>query len=208
MNSPADYTLIEYEIANISRIIDNQQKSVNELSIQRNHLPIRYTYDINNANDFEVFLKGKQMKLIKLIKNKIELENKLQKVHKERYKELENSNALSGVNDVIKMAFQYAHPIDTRTKKYAVEKRAATVAQSASPASPASVSRVIKSARSYSPGCRRDEYDNDKVYKKDRFELFLDFITANIIILRFVCVIAFIVIQFVYVIASLFSIIT
>lgn len=205
MNSPADYTLIEYEIANISRIIDNQQKSVNELSIQRNHLPIRYTYDINNANDFEVFLKEKQMKLIKLIKNKIELENKLQKVHEERYKELENSNALSGVNDVIKMAFQYAHPIDTRTKKYAVEKRAATVAQSASPAS---VSRVIKSARSYSPGRHRDEYDNDMIYKKDRFELFLDFITANIIILRFVCVIAFIVIQFVYVIASLFSIIT
>ena len=205
MNSPADYTLIEYEIANISRIIDNQQKSVNELSIQRNHLPIRYTYDINNANDFEVFLKEKQMKLIKLIKNKIELENKLQKVHEERYKELENSNALSGVNDVIKIAFQYAHPIDTRTKKYAVEKRAATVAQSASPAS---VSRVIKSARSYSPGRHRDEYDNDMIYKKDRFELFLDFITANIIILRFICVIAFIVIQFVYVIASLFSIIT
>ena len=203
MNSPADYTLIEYEIANISRIIDNQQKSVNELSIQRNHLPIRYTYDINNANDFEVFLKEKQMKLIKLIKNKIELENKLQKVHEERYKELENSNALSGVNDVIKIAFQYAHPIDTRTKKYAVEKRAATVAQFTSPAS---VSRVIKSARSHSPGRHWDEYD--MIYKKDRFELFLDFITANIIILRFICVIAFIVIQFVYVIASLFSIIT
>ena len=190
MNSRADYTQIEHEITNISRIIDKQQKSVNELSMQCNHLPVRYTYDINNDYDFEVFLKEKQMKLIKLIKNKIELENKLQKVHEERYKELENSNALSGINDVIKMAFQYAHPIDTRTKKYAVEKRAVQAAQS---------------VRSHSPGRRSEEYD--RIDKRDRFELFLDFITDNLKILRFICIIAFILIQVVYGIAFLTSII-
>jgi len=184
MNSLTDYTEIECEITNISRILDRQQKSVNELSIQRNHLPIRYTYDINNDDDFEEFLKEKQLKLIKIIKQKIELENKLQKIHEERYKELENSNALSGVSDVIKLAFQYAHPIDTRTKKYAVEKRP---------------------ARSHSPGRNRDEYD--RIDTRDSFELFLDFITDNLKILKFICVISFIVIQFLYIIAFLTSII-
>ena len=192
MNSRTDYTDIECEITNISRILDRQQKSVNELSIQRNHLPIRYTYDINNDDDFEEFLKEKQLKLIKIIKQKIELENKLQKIHEERYKELENSNALSGVSDVIKLAFQYAHPIDTRTKKYAVEKRPASAAHAAH-------------ARSYSPGRNRDEYD--RIDTRDSFELFLDFITAILKILRFICVIAFIVIQFLYGIAYLSSII-
>ena len=189
MNSRTDYTEIECEITNISRILDRQQKSVNELSMQRNHLPIRYTYDINNDNDFEEFLKEKQLKLIKIIKQKIELENKLQNVHEERYKELENSNALSGVNDVIKLAFQYAHPIDTRTKKYAVEKRTASASH----------------ARSHSPGRNRDEYN--RIDKRDCFELFLDFITANLKILRFICVLVFILIQLVYGIAFLSSII-
>ena len=187
MTSSIDYSNIEYDIANISRIIDNQQKSVNELSVQRNYLPIRYTYDINNTYDFEEFLKEKQLKLIKLIKQKIELENKLQKVHEERYKEFEKSNALSGVSDVMKLAFQYAHPIDTRTKKYAVEKRSANAAH----------------ARSHSPDSNKDEYN--RIDKRDSFELFLDFITANIKILRFICVIAFILIQLVYVIAFLYT---
>ena len=189
MNSRTDYTEIECEITNISRILERQQKSVNELSMQRNNLPIRYTYDINNDNDFEEFLKEKQLKLIKIIKQKIELENKLQNVHEERYKELENSNALSGVNDVIKLAFQYAHPIDTRTKKYAVEKRTASASH----------------ARSHSPGRNRDEYN--RIDKRDSFELFLDFITANLKILRFICVLVFILIQLVYGIAFLSSII-
>jgi len=190
MNSRTDYTQIEHEITNISRIIDNQQKYINEVSAQRNHLPIRYTYDINNNNDFEEFLKEKQMKLIKIIKQKMELENNLQKVHEKRYKELENSNALSGVSDVMKLAFQYAHPIDTRTKKYAVEKRE---------------TQSVHNARSHSPGRNRDEYN--RIDKRDSFELFLDFITANIKILKFICVIAFILIQVVYGIAYISSII-
>ena len=193
MNSHTDYTQVEYEITNISQIIDRQQKYVNEVSAQRNHLPFRYTYDINNNDDFEEFLKEKQLKLIKLIKRKIELENNLQKVHEKRYKELENSNALSGISDVMKLAFQYAHPIDTRTKKYAVEKRK---------------TQTVHTARSHSPGRNRDEYSNNMEYKKDRFELFLDFITANIIVLKYLCLIAFVIIQFVYLIAYLFSIIT
>lgn len=192
MNSHTDYTQIEHEITNISRIIDNQQKYINEVSAQRNHLPIRYTYDINNNNDFEEFLKEKQMKLIKIIKQKIDLENKLQKVHEKRYKELENSNALSGVSDVMKLAFQYAHPIDTRTKKYAVEKRE---------------TNYIHNARSHSPGRSRDEYGNNRIDTRDSFESFMDFITAIIKILKFICVIAFIVIQFLYGIAYLSSII-
>jgi hypothetical protein len=190
MNSRTDYTEIEHEITNISRIIDRQQKSVNELSMQRNHLPVRYTYDINNDYDFEEFLKEKQIKLIKIIKQKIELENKLQKIHEERYKELENSNALSGVSDVMKLAFQYAHPIDIRTKKYAVEKREAP---------------KLHNARSHSPGRHREEYD--RIDKRDRFELFLDFLTDNLKILKFICVIAFIVIQFLYILAFLASIV-
>lgn len=192
MSSHTDYTQIEHEITNISRIIDNQQKYINEVSAQRNHLPIRYTYDINNNNDFEEFLKEKQMKLIKIIKQKIDLENKLQKVHEKRYKELENSNALSGVSDVMKLAFQYAHPIDTRTKKYAVEKRE---------------TNYIHNARSHSPGRSRDEYGNNRIDTRDSFESFMDFITAIIKILRFICVISFIVIQFLYIIAFLTSII-
>lgn len=59
------------------------------------------------------------------------------------------------------------------------------------------------------PGYNRDNNRNIvRIYKKDRFELFLDFLIATIIILKSVCIIAFIVIQLVYVIAYLFSIIT
>jgi len=44
-----------------------------------------------------------------------------------------------------------------------------------------------------------------RIYKKDRFELFLDFLIATIIILKSVCIIAFIVIQLVYAIAYIYS---
>lgn len=71
--------------------------------------------------------------------------------------------------------------IDTHTNKYVVEKR------------------VKKSARSHSPG--RSSYDNNNVneYKKDRFEQFLDFLIVNLKILRFICIIAFVIIKFVYI---------
>jgi hypothetical protein len=45
----------------------------------------------------------------------------------------------------------------------------------------------------------RIEYN--RIYKKDKFELFLDFVIVNIKILRFICVIAFMVIQILYGIA-------
>jgi hypothetical protein len=65
-------------------------------------------------------VKEKQLKLIRLIKQKIKLENKLQSVHEERYNEFMKSNAFDDVSDVMIMVFQYAHPIDKRTKKYIV----------------------------------------------------------------------------------------
>ena len=114
MNSRKNYSKIEIEIANISDIINNQQKNVNALSVTRNNQPS------NIINDFEESLKEKQLKLIRLIKQKIILEDKLQSIHEERYNEFEKSNVLDGVNDVIKLTFQYAHPIDKRTKKYMV----------------------------------------------------------------------------------------
>jgi hypothetical protein len=65
-------------------------------------------------------VKEKQLKLIRHIKQKIKLENKLQSVHEERYNEFVKSNVLNGVSDMMNMIFQYAHPIDKRTKKYIV----------------------------------------------------------------------------------------
>uniref|UniRef100_A0A6C0LA52 Uncharacterized protein n=1 Tax=viral metagenome TaxID=1070528 RepID=A0A6C0LA52_9ZZZZ len=175
MNSCTDYSLIENEIANISRIIDNQQQYVGELSSQ----------NINNAYQYEEYVKGQQLKLIRLIKQKINLENKLQSIHEERYKEFEKSNALTGVSDVMSLAFQYAHPIDKRTKKYAVN----------------------KNVRSHSPSRRNDDNNRDivRVYKKDRFEMFLDFLTNNLKILKFICVIALIIIYLIYVFAYMFT---
>jgi hypothetical protein len=56
------------------------------------------------------------------------------------------------------------------------------------------------------PGYHRDNNRNIvRIYKKDRFELFLDFLIATIIILKSICIIAFIVIQLVYGIAFLYS---
>ena len=175
MNSRTDYSLIEYEIANISRIIDNQQQYVGELSSQT----------INNAYQYEAYVKGQQLKLIRLIKQKINLENNLQIIHDERYKEFEKCNALGGVSDVMNLAFQYAHPIDKRTKKYAVD----------------------KNARNHSPSRRGDDNNRDavKVYKKDRFEMFLDFLTNNLKILKFICVIALIIIYLIYILAYMFA---
>jgi hypothetical protein len=174
MNSRTDYSLIENEIANISRIIDNQQQYVGELSSQ----------NINNAYQYEAYVKSQQLKLIRLIKQKINLEHNLHIVHEERYKEFEKSNALTGVTDVMSLAFQYAHPIDKRTKKYTFD----------------------KNARSHSPSRRNDDNNRDvvRVYKKDRFEIFLDFLTNNLKILKFICVIALIIIYVIYVLAYMF----
>jgi hypothetical protein len=174
MNSQTDYTQIEYEIANISRIINNEQKYISEISSLR----------INNVYQLDDFIKAKQLNLIRLIKQKIELENKLQKAHEERYKEFEQSNAFTGVTDVMKMAFQYAHPIDKRTKRYSVDTQAE------------------RRARSHSPRRNRDVA---RPYKKDRFEMFLNFLTVNLKILRFICVIAFVIIQFVYIFAFIYT---
>ena len=174
MTSNLDYRQIEYEIADISQTIDKQQIYVNELSTHRIHKTYQY----------DAYVKGQQFNLTRLIKKKNELENKLQRVHEERYSEFNNSNALSGVNDVMSIAFQYAHPIDTHTNKYVVEKR-------------------IKNARSHSPGRSSDD-NNYREYKKDRFELFLDFLTANLKILRFICIIAFVIIKFVYIFAYIY----
>lgn len=117
MNSRKNYSKIEIEIANISDIINNQQKNVNALSVTRNNQPS------NIINDFEESLKEKQLKLIRLIKQKIILEDKLQSVHEERYNEFMKCNALNDISDVMNMVFQYAHPIDKRTKKYIVNNR-------------------------------------------------------------------------------------
>lgn len=181
MNSPADYSQIDYEIANISRIINSEQKNVSELSSLR----------ITNSYELDEYIKGKQMNLIRLIKQKIELESKLQKAHEERFKEFSNcNNALGGVSDVMSLAFQYAHPIDKRTKRYATGGGGGTGGT------------VVSSggARSHSPRRFGDDRNNLRVYKeKDWFERFLDFVIAHLVILKFICVIAFIIIKVVYI---------
>ena len=114
MNSRKNYSKIEIEIANISDIINNQQKAINILSAKYNNQATNIT------NNFQEFLKEKQLKLIRLIKQKIVLEYKLQSIHEERYNEFVKSNVLNGINDLTNMTFEYAHPIDKRTKKYIV----------------------------------------------------------------------------------------
>lgn len=190
MNSPTDYSHIDYEIANISRIINSEQKNVSELSSLR----------ITNSYELDEYIKGKQMNLIRLIKQKIELENKLQKAHEERFKEFSNcNNALGGVSDVMSLAFQYAHPIDKRTKRYATGGGGGTGGTVVSSGS--SVSSVgTVGARSHSPRRFGDDRNNLRVYKeKDWFERFLDFVIAHLVILKFICVIAFIIIKVVYI---------
>ena len=178
MNTNSNYSQIEYEIADITQIINKQQQNVKELINQR----------INKPYQYDSYVKGQQLMLNRMMKQKIELENKLQCVHEKRYNEFSKSNAFAGVNDVMNIAFQYAHPKDNLTNKYVVEKR-------------------IRCARSYSPSrISDDNNDTDivKVYKKDRFEVFLDFIIANLKILKFICVIAFIIIKFVYIFAYIY----
>ena len=190
MNSPTDYSHIDYEIANISRIINSEQKNVSELSSLR----------ITNSYELDEYIEGKQMNLIRLIKQKIELENKLQKAHEERFKEFSNcNNALGGVSDVMSLAFQYAHPIDKRTKRYATGGGGGTGGTVVSSGS--SVSSVgTVGARSHSPRRFGDDRNNLRVYKeKDWFERFLDFVIAHLVILKFICVIAFIIIKVVYI---------
>ena len=189
MNSPADYSQIDYEIANISRIINSEQKNVSELSSLR----------ITNSYELDEYIKGKQINLIRLIKQKIELESKLQKAHEERFKEFSNcNNALGGVSDVMSLAFQYAHPIDKRTKRYAT---GTTGTGGGSVSSISGVgTRGTVGARSHSPRLFGDDRNNLRVYKeKDWFERFLDFVIAHLVILKFICVIAFIIIKVVYI---------
>jgi hypothetical protein len=176
MNSVADYSQIENEIANISLIIDTRQKIVSELTSQ----------DISDAYQYKAFVKEQQLNLIRLIKQKIVLENKLQSIHEERFKEFNNcNNSMAGVSDVMSLAFQYAHPIDKRTKKYA------TNGGSVNGGSGIGTGGTI-GARSHSPNLR--------VYKeKDRFERFLDFIIAHLIVMKVVCIIAIVIIKVVYI---------
>ena len=185
MNSPADYSQIDYEIANISRIINSEQKNVSELSSLR----------ITNSYELDEFIKGKQMNLIRLIKQKIELESKLQKAHEERFKEFSNcNNALGGVSDVMSLAFQYAHPIDKRTKRY--------VTGTTGPGGGGGTGGTGggSGARSHSPRRLGDDRNNLRVYKeKDRFERFLDFIIAHLIVMKVVCIIALVIIKVVYI---------
>jgi|UniRef100_A0A6C0LVN5 hypothetical protein len=178
MNTNLNYSHIEYEIADISKIINKQQQYVKGLINQR----------INKAYQYDDYVKGQQLMLNRMMKQKNELENKLQCVHEKRYKEFSKSNAFAGVNDVMNIAFQYAHPKDNLTNKYVVEKR-------------------IRSARSHSPSrIINDNNDTDivRVYKKDRVEVFLDFIIRNLKILKFICVIAFIIIKFVYILSYIY----
>lgn len=173
-----DYSHIEYEIDDISEIINKQQKYVKELINQR----------INKPYQYDAYVKGQQLMLNRLMKQKNELENKLQCVHEKRYNEFSKSNAFAGVNDVMNIAFQYAHPKDNLTNKYVVKKR-------------------IISARSDTPSLiinDNNDIDIVRIYKKDRFEWFLDFIIANLKILKFICVIAFIIIKFVYIFAYIY----
>ena len=173
MTTNADYSQIEYEIADISRTIAKQQQYVYDLTAQRNNKPYQY----------DAYVKGQTLVLNQYIKHKKELENNLQGVHEERYREFEKSNAFAGVSDVMNIAFQYAHPIDKHTNKYAV------------------------SARSHSPSRSNNDYDREvvRVYKKDRFELFLDFLTNNLKILRFLCVIAFVILYIIYAMAYIYT---
>ena len=173
MTTNADYSQIEDEIADISRTIAKQQQYVYDLTAQRNNKPYQY----------DAYVKGQQHNLNRYIKQKSDLENKLQHIHEERYREFEKSNALSGVSDVMNIAFQYAHPIDTSTNKYAFN------------------------ARSHSPNRRNNDYDREvvRVYKKDRFELFLDFLTTTLKILRFLCVIAFVILYIIYTFAYIYT---
>jgi len=175
MTTCTDYHKIEYDIANISQTIDEQRIYVNKLTFNNR---------INNPYQYNAYVKGQTHVLNHLIEQKNKLENNLQRVHEERYKEFNKSNALSGVNDVMKIAFQYAHPTDTNTNKYVVEKR-------------------VKNARSNTP-VRHRVNNNEREYKKDRFERFLDFLIMNIKILRFVCIIAFVIIKFVYIFAYIY----
>ena len=173
MTTNANYHQIEDEIADISRTIAKQQQYVYDLTAQRNNKPYQY----------DAYVKGQTLVLNQYIKHKKELENNLQRVHEERYREFEKTAALSGVSDVMNIAFQYAHPIDKHTNEYAV------------------------STRSHSP--RRRNNDNDRevvrVYKKDRFELFLDFLTTTLKILRFICVIAFVILYIIYAMAYIYT---
>jgi hypothetical protein len=179
MTTNADYHQIEDDIADISRTIAKQQQYIYDLTTQR----------INTAYQYEAYVEVQRHNLRRYIKQKNELENKLQRIHEERYRELEKSNALDGVSNVINIAFQYAYPIDKTTNKYAVEKR------------------IIKNARSHSPNSRNNDNDREvvRVYKKDRFELFLDFLINNIKILRFLCVIAFVILYIIYAVAYIYT---
>jgi hypothetical protein len=135
-------------------------------------------------------VKEQQLNLIRTIKKKIELESKLQSIHEERFKEFSNcNNSMAGVSDVISLAFQYAHPIDKRTKRYATN--GGSVSGSISNSNDrGSVSSV--SDRSHSPNLR--------VYKeKDWFERFLDFVIAHLIVLKAICIIALVIIKVVYI---------
>jgi hypothetical protein len=173
MNSVANYSQIENEIANISLIIDTRQKIVSELTSQ----------DISDAYQYRAFVKGQQLNLIRLIKKKIELESKLQSIHEERFKEFSNcNNGMAGVSDVMSLAFQYAHPIDKRTKKYAT-----------------GGGSISGGARSHSPRRFGDDRNNLRVKEKDRFERFLDFIIAHLIVMKVVCIIALVIIKVVYI---------
>jgi hypothetical protein len=196
MNSVADYSQIENEIANISLIIDTRQKIVSELTSQ----------DISDAYQYKEFVKGQQLNLIRLIKQKIVLENKLQSIHEERFKEFNNcNNSMAGVSDVISLAFQYAHPIDKRTKKYATNGGSVSGSVSNGRGSVSSVSNgrgsvSSVSARSHSSRQIGDDRNNLRVYKeKDRFERFLDFIIAHLIVMKVVCIIALVIIKVVYI---------
>lgn len=173
MTTNADYYQIEYEIADITQTITKQRQYVYDLTAQRNNKPYQY----------DAYVKGQQHNLNRYIKLKSDLENKLQRIHEERYREFNKTAALSGVSDVMNIAFQYAHPIDTRTNKYAVN------------------------ARSHSPNRRNNDYDREviRVYKKDSFELFLDFLTTTLKILRFLCVIAFVILYIIYAMAYIYT---
>ena len=173
MTTNADYHQTEYDIADITQTIAKQQQYVYDLTAQRNNKPYQY----------DAYVKGQQHNLNRYIKQKSDLENKLQRIHEERYREFEKSKALSGVSDVMNIAFQYAHPIDTNTNKYAV------------------------SARSHSPRRRNNDDDREVVreYKKDSFELFLDFLTTIIKIMRFICVIAFVILYIIYAFAYIYT---
>lgn len=171
-----DYCEIEYDIADISHIINKQQQYVKELIYQR----------IDKTYKYDAYVKGQQLMLNSMMKQKNELENNLQCVHEKRYNEFSKCNAFSGINDVMNIAFQYAHPKDKLTNKYVVEKR-------------------LRSTRRNSP-CHisanntiNSDTDIVREYKKDRFDVFLDCIIANLKILKFICVIAFIIIRFVYI---------